>query len=289
MNLRDLEYFVAVADLGHFGNAAARCFVSQPTLSGQIKKLEAGLGVKLFERSNRRVLLTDAGRQILEPARRILGERARIREIAGSFIDPLSGRFRLGAFPTLATYVFPDLVPAAQARMPELRLILIEEKTEGLLGRLRGGGLDAALIALPVAEGFLEAAPLFTDEFDLAVPADHPLAARTSVSQADLSGRRLLLLEEGHCLRDQALEVCHRHDIGEDPDFRSTSLETLRLMVRGGTGITFMPRVARRPDPGIRYVPFEAPVPRREIGLVWRKTTARRAVIDRLIELLRRT
>lgn len=287
MNLRDLEYFVAVAELEHFGKAAERCFVSQPTLSGQIKKLEAQLGVKLFERTNRRVLLTDAGHQTLPLARNILRKVEDIREIAASCQNPLSGKFRLGAFPTLAPYVFPQLVPKVRKNLPDLRILLFEEKTEDLFLKLKQGAIDAALIALPIEDNYLEFQPLFRDSFRLAVPPEHELASLERVSQGQLRDRRLLLLEEGHCLRDQALEVCHLHGIEEEQDFKATSLETLRQMVKAGTGITFVPEIAiEDPDPGIHYIPFEDPIPTREIALVWRKTTARGAVLEKLIECL---
>ena len=285
MNIRDLRYFVAVAELGHFGKAAEQCFVSQPTLSGQIKKLEEELGVQLFERTNRRVVLTDAGRQIQPLAQRILREVETVKEIADSTKDPLSGRFKLGAFPTLATYVFPALVPALKKQAPKLRLILIEEKTAVLLEQLRTGQIDAALLALPIHDDYFLSQKLFDDEFMLAVPKDHELASVKEVDQAMLAQQRLLLLEEGHCLRDQALEVCQLHGLGEEQDFRATGLETLRQMVRAGTGITFMPKIAvKEKEKGIHYIPFKKPAPIRTIGLVWRKTSARMPVIERVIE-----
>lgn len=283
MNLRDLEYFVAVAELRHFGRAAERCFVSQPTLSGQVKKLEAELGVTLLERTNRRVMVTDAGREILASARRILAEVEQIQDLARGFHDPLAGRFRLGAFPTVASFVFPDLVPRVVRDMPDLRLVLVEEKTEVLLDRLRAGTLDAAVLALPVEDPLLVGEVLFEDRFRLAVPPGHPLAKRRRVTQDCLAGARLLLLEEGHCLRDQALALCAAQGIGEEPDLRATGLETLRWMVKAGTGITLMPEVAiREGEEGIVYVPFADPAPRREVGLFWRKTSARQAVLERL-------
>ena len=285
MNIRDLRYFVAVAELGHFGKAAEQCFVSQPTLSGQIKKLEEELGVQLFERTNRRVVLTDAGQQIQPLAQRILREVESVKEIADSTKDPLSGRFKLGAFPTLATYIFPELVPALKKLAPKLRLILIEEKTAVLLEQLRTGQIDAALLALPIHDDYFLSQKLFDDEFMLAVPKDHELAAAKKVDQAMLAQQRLLLLEEGHCLRDQALEVCQLHGLGEEQDFRATGLETLRQMVRAGTGITFMPKIAvKEKERGLHYIPFKKPAPIRTIGLVWRKTSARMPVIERVIE-----
>jgi LysR family hydrogen peroxide-inducible transcriptional activator len=289
MNIRDLRYFLAVAELSHFRQAAEQCCVSQPTLSGQIKKLEEELGVTLLERTNRRVMLTDSGEQIARSARRILREVEAIQDIARSSLDPLSGRFRLGAFPTLSTYVFPDLVTRVRQSLPDLRLILIEEKTAVLVERLRHGDIDAALLALPVDDDFLLSEPLFDDEFSLAVPVGHELADLESIDQAALKNYRLLLLEEGHCLRDQALDVCKLNGIAEEQDFRATGLETLRQMVKASTGITLMPNIAiQENEAAIQYVPFTPPAPFRTIGLVWRKTTARQEVIDKLIEYLAR-
>ncbi len=288
MNIKDLQYFLAVADLEHFGQAAEQCFVSQPTLSGQIKKLEEQLGVVLFERTNRRVMLTETGAQIATYARRVMSEIESIQEIAESSRDPLAGKFRLGAFPTLATYVFPEIVTKVKAAMPKLRLILIEDKTLYLMEKLRHGEIDAALLALPVHDDFLTSELLFEDEFCLAVAPDHKLASRETVDQKCLKKHKLLLLEEGHCLRDQSLEICERQGLAEEQDFRATGLETLRQMVKAGTGITFMPKIAvQQNESGIKYVPFSPPVPKRAIGLVWRKTSARKDVMAKLVETLK--
>lgn len=277
-----------MAEHDHFGRAAQHCHVSQPTLSGQIKKLEDQLGIALFERTNRRVLLTDMGRQLLPHARRILQEVDIIRETVETAQDPLAGKFRLGAFPTLSPYLFPAIVPEVKANLPKLRLILIEEKTAELLEKLRHGELDAALLALPVQDDLLHTEPLFDDPFLLAVPPDHPLAEQHPIRQEQLVSHRLLLLEEGHCLRDQALEVCQLHQIGEEQDFKATGLETLRQMVKAGTGITFMPQIAiKSQEEGIRYIPFAPPVPSRSIALVWRKTTPRAAMMEKLAGLIR--
>lgn len=288
MNIKDLQYFLAVAELEHFGQAAEQCFVSQPTLSGQIKKLEEQLGVVLFERTNRRVMLTETGSQIAAYARRVMSEIESIQEIAESSRDPLAGKFRLGAFPTLATYVFPDIVTKVKQVMPKLRLILIEDKTLYLMEKLRHGEIDAALLALPVHDDFLLSQALFEDEFCLAVAPDHKLSSRATVDQKCLKKHKLLLLEEGHCLRDQSLEICERQGLAEEQDFRATGLETLRQMVKAGTGITFMPKIAvQQNETGIKYIPFEAPVPKRVIGLVWRKTSARKDVMDKLVATLK--
>ncbi len=290
MNLRDLHYVVAVSDLQHFGQAAEKCFVSQPTLSGQIKKLEDELGVQLFERTNRRVIPTDVGNRVLASARRILEEEERINEVARSAQNPLAGRFRLGAFPTLATYVFPKFVSQVKRKLPLLRLILVEEKTASLMDQLRRGEIDAALLALPLpreSSEFLVSEKLFEDEFYLAVPLKHELASYKKIRQDVLSRYPLLLLEEGHCLRDQALELC-RLSGTEEQDFRATGLETLRQMVKAGTGITLIPKIATsKNDSGICYIPFVKPAPTRTIGLVWRKTMYREKILQCFMNILR--
>jgi LysR family hydrogen peroxide-inducible transcriptional activator len=287
MNLRDLNYLVAVADLRSFIQAADQCFVSQPTLSTQIKKLEENLGVKIFERSNKKVLPTEVGEQIVTSARRILNEVEQIKELAEMAQDPLAGNFRLGAFPTLSTYIFPGLVPIIKEKLPKVRLILIEEKTDPLIQQLKQGQIDAALLALPVHEDFLQAELLFTDEFKLAVAPENPLAKKQKISQADLFQQQLLLLDEGHCLRGQAMQVCHLNGAEEQQDVRATGLETLRLMVKAGTGITLIPQIAiPESDPGICYLPFTNP-PNRSIGLLWRKTSVRTQLINTLIEIIK--
>ncbi|MDG1286881.1 MAG: LysR substrate-binding domain-containing protein [Rickettsiales bacterium] len=286
MNIRDMEYLVTVADLSSFSRAAEQCNVSQPTLSAQIKKLEQTLQTPIFERSNKKVMVTETGAEIIKAARRLLHEAETIREIGRLAQDPRSGTFRLGAFPTLSTYIFPQLVPLVKEALPKLRLILVEDKTAALIKRLKRGELDAALIALPITEDSLVSKKLFEDKFRLAVPLDHKLAQEPQVRMTDLSRHRLLLLEEGHCLRDQAMEVCQLTGAAEQ-DFRATGLETLRQMVKAGTGITLMPEIAISGDEtGIHYLSFQSPAPRREIGLVWRKTTARTTVIEEMIDLL---
>jgi LysR family transcriptional regulator, hydrogen peroxide-inducible genes activator len=287
MNLRDLNYLVAVADLRSFVQAAEQCCISQPTLSTQIKKMEESLGIKIFERSNKKVLLTEIGEQIIAAARRVLLEVECIEEVAKNAQNPYAGNFRLGAFPTLSTYIFPGLVPLIKEGLPKLRLILIEEKTDLLIAKLKLGKLDAAMLAMPVKEDFLIGEKLFDDEFQLAVADDNPLAGKAVITQSDLAKQQLLLLDEGHCLRDQALQICQVNGAEEQQDVRATGLETLRQMVRAGTGITFMPRIAiKKSEPGIQYIPFKEPVPKRTIGLFWRKTSSRKELMQQFIELI---
>lgn len=276
MNLRDLEYLLAVAEHLHFGKAALAVHVSQPTLSMQLKKLEETLGVQLFERSNKQVMLTPMGVDMVARAQRILNEAAQMRLVAKSAADPLSGILRLGLFPTLAPYLLPTLMPALTTAFPKLAVQLVEEKTPTLLAQLASGALDCALLAMPVETEGLAAASLFQEPFLLAIAADHRLAARKIVTFDDLARESVLLLEDGHCLRDQALEVCNIAGIGEANNFRATSLETLRHMVSSSQAVTLMPQLATRAnDPHMRYIPFKSPAPMRKIGLYWRKTSAR--------------
>ena len=287
MNLRDLRYLVAVADLRSFIQAADQCFVSQPTLSTQIKKMEDSLGAQIFERTNKKVLPTEVGEQIIASARRILIEVDTIERLANNAQDPLSGNFRLGAIPTLSTYIFPGLVPKIIQTLPKLRLILVEEKTETLIAQLKQGKLDAALLAMPINDDYLEARMLFEDEFYLALASDHPLARKQTIAQPDLLNQQLLLLDEGHCLRGQALQICQINHAEEQQDVRATGLETLRQMVKAGTGITFMPKIAiLEPEEGIRYIPFDDPAPKRTIGLFWRRTSSRNELLEELIKLI---
>jgi LysR family hydrogen peroxide-inducible transcriptional activator len=293
MNLRDLHYLLAVAESRNFKRAAETCNVSQPTLSMQIKKLEAYLGVRLFERTNKSVMITDAGARIAEIARRVVHDEQHILDVARTTQDPRAGEFKLGAIPTLASYVFPTFVPAIAFAFPKLQLFLVEEKTDILIEQLKAGKIDAALLALPIEEAALETASLFDDPFLLAVGAGHPLARRKNVRVCDLSGRKLLLLDEGHCLRDQALSVCQTHGAKEENGFRATSLETLRLMVQSSQSglMTLIPQVAQgmaqRGKNALRYIPFVGTKPSRTIGIVWRKTSVRSNMMNELMRALK--
>lgn len=278
MNLRDLGYFIALADHLHFGKAAAASFVSQPTLSTQIRKLEEELGVALVERAPRNVMLTPAGREVAARARRVIADVEQMREAARRSQDPEAGKVTLGLFPTLGPYLLPHVVPAIRARFPQLELLLVEEKSDVLLERLQQGRLDAALLALPVGDDQLHVEFLFEEPFVLAVPETHPLAGHDALSMSDLSGERLLLLADGHCMRDQALDVCHLSGAGEKGEFQATSLETLRQMVAANVGVTLLPTLAVKPpvarSDSIGLVPFRDPPPSRRIAMVWRRSTA---------------
>ena len=287
MNLRDLQYLVAVAEYKHFGKAAEACHVSQPTLSQQLKKLEEYLGAQLIERDSRRVQLTALGSEVATRARRIVSDADALVQLARSASDPLVGELRLGAFPTLAPYYLPSVLPMLRQKLPDLKLFLVEDKTPHLIQLVLRGELDAALLALPVPHEGLEAIPLFSEPFLLAVPKQHLLAKRKQVALDDLQGQSLLLLEDGHCLRDQALEVCQLAGAGENATFRASSLETLRQMVAGGIGITLMPKMAvRDQEEGVRYLPLKANA-ERTVGLVFRASTSRRRTLIHLVQLLR--
>jgi LysR family hydrogen peroxide-inducible transcriptional activator len=283
MNLRDLRYLVALADERHFGRAAERCHVSQPTLSAQIRKLEEYLGVSLVERQPRRVSLTEAGAKVVERARRLLLEADAIVELAKTDRDPLSGALRLGLIPTVGPYLLPHVVRRLKRELPRLKLMLYEHQTAPLLEKLRAGEIDMGILALPVPLDGLEAEPLYDEPFTLAVPAGHRLADNERVRVEDLKGETLLLLEDGHCLRDQALEVCSRIRVQEEQDYRATSLETLRQMVAAGHGVTLMPQLAADSPlggaRGMRTKTFVRPAPTRTIGAVWRKSTTRAQAI----------
>lgn len=286
MNLRDLHYVESVARLKSFSKAAEACFVSQPTLSAQIKKLEETLGVALFERSSKSVMLTAEGVHLLPTIRNILAEVSHLRQQAKGEQDPFTGELKLGAFPTLSTYIFPKLVPSLSKRFPKLELTLFEEKTADLILNVKDGALDAALLALPIAEDGLEHAECFEDQFFFAVSKQHAYAKKNSITLAQMRNKPLLLLDEGHCLRDQALEVCRLSGAREAQSFRATGLETIREMVKIGVGMTLIPEIARREGDGIRYIPI-TPAPKRVIGLVWRKSSPRATLMRALAEQLK--
>lgn len=290
IKLRDLHYLVAVADTRHFGRAAAACHVSQPTLSAQLKKLEQYLGVQLIERGTRRASMTTAGERIVARARAMLEASDDIVEIAKSFADPLAGRLRLALLPTIGPYLLPRVTPRLRKALPRLELMLYEYQTATLLARLRAGEIDAGILALPVDLDGLDVMPLYDEPFVLAAPSTHRLAKSGPLRTADLAGEAVLLLEDGHCLRDQALDVCNRVGMHEKQDFRATSLETLRQMVASGVGVTLLPELATRgaygAARGIAVRAFARPAPMRRIGAVWRTTSARREAIEAVARVI---
>ena len=274
MTLQELRYLVALADTGHFGQAAEACFVSQSTLSTGVKKLEDDLGVVLFDRSLKRVSPTPIGREIVDSARRMVEEAARIREVVSLAQEPMDRTVHLGVIPTLGPYYLPHVLTSVRAAHPRLRLLLREEMTPHMLTHLAEGKLDAGLLALPILDPALEVRPLFEEPFLAAVPADHALAKSRSVAIDTLAQAGLLLLEEGHCLRDQALDACHLEGLKSE-EIRATSLETLRQMVAMGLGVTLIPALAggedKRRGAPVTLRPLAKPGASRFIGLVWRR------------------
>jgi LysR family hydrogen peroxide-inducible transcriptional activator len=291
MTLRELEYLVALAKYRHFGRAAEACQVSQPTLSAQIKKLEDELGVALVERDSRGVILTSYGQETAVRARRILLEIEQLKDSVQQNQNPEAGTIRLGIFPTLGPYLLPHVVSPARKRFPDLELLLIEEKSSSLLARLRDGEIDAAILALPVHDGQLRTEFLFEERFLLAVPDSHPFAQRNSIGIAELADLDLMLLEEGHCLRDQALEVCGFSGANERSSFRATSLETLRQMVSAEVGMTLLPELATLNQGtvtgGVHLLKFSDSNPNRQIAMCWRKSSAREPLFLSLSELFK--
>jgi LysR family hydrogen peroxide-inducible transcriptional activator len=290
MNLKDLKYLVALADTRHFGRAAERSFVSQPTLSAQLKKLEEYLGVKLVERQPKNVQLTEVGRQIVVRARRMLDEGDEIIALAKSNTDPFAGKLKVALIPTIGPYLLPRVMQKIRKALPRLRLMLYEYQTESLLKRLRAGEIDLGIMALPLAHDGVESRRLYEEAFTVALPTHHALASRASIRVQDLTGHTLLLLEDGHCLRDQALELCSRIDVREAEDFRATSLETLRQMVIAGLGITLLPALAVESpfgsQRGLTIREFVKPAPSRIVGAVWRKSSTRAAAVAAVCDVI---
>ncbi|MGY6629752.1 MAG: LysR substrate-binding domain-containing protein [Wenzhouxiangella sp.] len=289
MNIRAIQYLVTLAEVKHFSKAADICFVSQPTLSTQIRKIEEELGVQLVERSPRQVMLTRVGEEVVERARRVLDEVEAMKAVARRSRDPHSGTLRLGIFPTLAPYFLPHVIPTIRQRYPRLTLRLFEEKTENILDMLDHGRLDGGLLALPVSNDQLVTRTLFEEPFVLAMPGGHPLSQREQLTTADLHDQELLLLEDGHCLRDQALEVCQMAGAHEKLDFHATSMETLRQMVAANTGVTLLPVLSVKPPiaptDNLVIKPFTGPAPKRVIAMVWRKSSALNEFLDELADL----
>lgn len=294
VNLRDLKYIVAVAETRHFGRAAARCFVSQPTLSGQIKKLEDELGVVIFERTNRSVEVTPVGQSILGHARLALEQASAIEQVARAHQDPMAGPLRVGAIPTLSPFLMPLILVPLKRAYPRLTLVLSEELTDTLLARLHRHEVDAALLATPPEEPEFDALPLFDEPFWLAHPREHRLNHKDRITADDLESADLLLLAEGHCLTHQVMNLCHlteRPTKGEMADLRAASLETLLQLVGAGLGCTLVPALAIRggwmTDSGIIARPLELPNAYRRVSLVYRRSFPRSAAIAALAAVIR--
>ncbi len=292
MTLTELRYIVAVARERHFGRAAEACFVSQPTLSVAIKKLEDELGVMLFERKSNDVTCTPSGERIVAQAQRVLDEAGRVKEIAKQGKDPLAGPLRVGVIYTISPYLLPSLVRQLLKDAPQMPMLLNENYTGKLLEMLKDGEIDVAIAALPLAEAGLMIQPVYDEPFMVAMPREHPWHSRKSIASEDLKKETMLLLGAGHCFRDHVLEVCpelSRYSTsteGIQKTFEGSSLETIRHMVASGLGLTVLPQTSVpekvRRDSLIAYVPFKAPVPDRRVVLAWRKSFTRVPAIEAL-------
>lgn len=287
ITLQELRYLVAVADHQHFGKAAKACNVSQPALSIQLKKLEEQLDVQLIERTNRSIQLTPVGHQVVKRARKVLEESYNIVDIARSSCRPFHGPIHMGVIPTVGPYFLPQILPAMKTAFPEMQLFLTEDKTENLLLALHEGKLDVLLMAMPVNDTNVETISVGHEPFYLAMHQDNPLAAKEIIDPLDLDKADLLLLTEGHCLREHALEACARFGVKERTDFHATSLETLKHMVAAGTGITLLPELSTDNLPNDVVIrPLARPVPTREIAVFYRKSSARHVEFEKLAKVI---
>jgi LysR family hydrogen peroxide-inducible transcriptional activator len=291
MNLRDLDYICALAEQLHFGRAAEQCHVSQPTLSGQIKKLEAELGVTLFERGTKSVRVTQAGEEIIAIAREARDAARRIRMVAATAQDPLAGTLSIGLIPTIAPYLIPRFVGRLPEVLPKIRPIFREDITDRLTDDLMSGALDVAVLATPPENEALIAIPLYAEPFRLILPQGHALAERPSIAMSDVDLDEILLLTEGHCFRDQALSICHPAPSLASQSLRATSLETLINLVASGQGVTLVPELAVREgwaqELGLVSRTLSDASAMREICLTTRRRFPRRDAVQMLAELIR--
>jgi LysR family hydrogen peroxide-inducible transcriptional activator len=295
ITLKQLRYLAALARHGHFGRAAEACAITQPALSMQIRDLERTLGVALVERRPGDAMLTEVGREIARRGEEVLTASHDLVDFARHCGEPLTGRLTLGIIPSLAPYLLPRILPPLQRQFPELRLELRETQTRALVEEIRSGALDAAMLALPLGEPDIEAIELFDDVFLLAVPSDDPRSPGQRISPGEIDQSRLILLEDGHCLRDQALAFCATIARGPAPGssgmtFGASSLTTVMQMVAGGYGVTLIPQIAadvEARNPRVKFLRLEEPQPGRSIGLVFRRTSPRRMDFDALAKVVK--
>lgn len=281
MNIRDLQYIVEVAKESHFAKAAKQLFVTQPALSLQIKKLEEELGVRIFERSNKAFLVTEIGKKIIKKAEEILSQVEEIKALAKNSIDPYSGELLVGAFPTFAPYFFPKLVKQVGKNFPKIKLLLLEEKSELLLQKLTEGKLDFIVLAESFDDKNLTFVKLMEEEFLLAVNPDHEFAKIKIVDPSKIDFSQMILLEEGHCIRDQVINFCSKIHLSNWQSFKATSLESIKQMVIAGSGITLIPQIAAEKTKGIAYVKLSN-APKRKIFIVYRKQNPKKELIEEL-------
>jgi LysR family hydrogen peroxide-inducible transcriptional activator len=290
MTLTELKYVVALAQELHFGRAAQKSFVTQPTLSLAIQKLEDELGLQLFERNKNEVIVTEKGLEVVEQARKVLDEVGKIPAIAKGARDQLSGALKLGVIPTIGPYLLPDLVPLLRKRAPHMPLIIEENFTGNLAPMLRDGDIDVAIIALPFVLPGVTTRVMYEEPFSVVVPEGHAWAKRKSVKPSELSGENMLVLNSGHCFRDQVLEACPGQSNTALPEGRSgSSLETIRNMVASGLGVSVLPATAlqkRYLTKLVKEVPFAAPVPSRKVAIAWRQSFGRKAAVEVLAEAI---
>ena len=291
IKIRDLQYLQAVAHYKHFSQAAEFCHVSQPTLSGQLIKLEQHLGLQLFERTRQTVLLTPAGKQLLVKAQAVLNAALDFEHTAAELTDPMMGDLHIGLIPTLAPYLLPCIMTPLRHGLPMMDMFLYEKQTQVLIEELRQGKLD--ILILPWMDSMTDftSYSLFDEPLMLMAPESHPLVNQKTLGLTDLSGYELLTLEDGHCLRDQAMGFCFAAGASENTQFRATSLETLRHMVISGMGITLMPELSTQgftPDSPVVYRHFDAPQPVRNIALLVRPQYARLAAVRKIVDIIRR-
>jgi LysR family hydrogen peroxide-inducible transcriptional activator len=287
MTLTELKYVVALAQERHFGRAAQRCFVTQPTLSLALAKLEDELGVKLFERNKNEVLLTTRGSAIVEQARRVLDEVGKIQGLARGGSDQLAGPLRIGAIPTIGPYLLPELIPILRKRAPAMPLVIEENLTGNLAPMLREGELDVVIVALPFALPGVQTHVLYEEPFSVVVPEGHRWQVRKGVKPSELAEENLLVLNNGHCFRDQVLEACPGQSNTALPEGRAgSSLETIRNMVASGLGVSVLPSSALTPRYAtklLKVVPFSSPVPSRKVALAWRASFDRPLAVETLV------
>ena len=296
MTLTELKYIVALAREKHFGRAAEACFVSQPTLSVAIRKLEDELGVQLFERGTAGIQTTAMGDQLIEQAQKVLDEASLLKDLARQGRDPLAGPLRVGVIFTIGPYLLPWLVPQMIQAHPSMPMLLQENYTVKLLETLSQGEIDVLILAEPFDAQGLVTEPVYDEHFMVAVPRQHPWAKRRRIPSAELTQQTMLLLGSGHCFRDQVVEICpelsrfSQASSGIQKTFEGSSLETIRHMVASGVGITVLPQTAcprSRDDGFLCYIPFESPAPNRRVVLAWRKSFARPAAIEALKQQLK--
>ncbi|OLQ86731.1 DNA-binding transcriptional regulator OxyR [Vibrio ponticus] len=290
MNIRDFEYLVALAEHNHFRKAAEACFVSQPTLSGQIRKLEDELGTALLERSSRRVLFTDAGLQLVEQAKKILSEVKLFRDMASDQSGAMTGPMHIGFIPTVGPYILPRIVPKLKEQFPELELYLHEAQTQQLVHQLEDGKLDCLVLAAVEETAQFKEIEVYSEPLSVAVPCEHEWASLDEIDMLELNGRTVLALGDGHCLRDHALGFCFAAGAKDDERFKATSLETLRNMVAAGAGITLLPKLAlpkEKIKDGVCYVRAVNPEPTRSIVVAYRPGSPFRARFEQLAETIK--